>query len=110
MNSTRGLVAALQYPAEQLVALAAAYGFSPRITSTLRTSAEQSKLYQEYLQKLSRGIPTLPAAPPGTSAHERGLAFDMVTNSAASLAWCGAVWNSWGGSWHPSDVVHFGVR
>lgn len=106
----RGLNPAIQPYAETLIAWAASVGFVPRVTSILRTYAQQSKLYNEYLAKLARGVPTLPAAPPGKSRHEYGLAWDMVCSTSEQLAYLGAIWNSWGGHWSASDPVHFEVR
>ena len=103
-----GLDPSLQYAAEQLVSLAANYGLSPRVTSVRRSFAQQSKLYFDYLRKSALGVPTLPAAFPGTSKHELGLAFDMICLAGDQyLAPLGAIWKSWGGRWFPSDPVHF---
>src|SRR5260370_3761125 len=44
------------------------------VTSTYRSSEEQKRLYQAYRQ----GRSVLPAAPPGTSLHEYGLAIDLL--------------------------------
>jgi len=49
-----------------------AYGIETEVTSAGRTSAEQRRLYELY--KAGRGNP---AASPGTSAHEYGLAVDV---------------------------------
>jgi hypothetical protein len=46
-------------------------------------------------------------APPGLSAHEFGLAFDMVVSPMAALADVGSVWIDWGGGWNGADAVHF---
>lgn len=84
---------------------AAANGWNPRITSTVRTRLEQTRLYNLWLQ----GKNPYPVAVPGTSKHERGLAFDMVSEHLDQL---GAVWTSWGGRWGGSfgDPVHFELR
>jgi len=48
-----------------------------------------------------------PVAPPGSSAHEYGEAFDMVTSPMDALADVGYTWQQWGGAWNPGDAVHF---
>jgi LAS superfamily LD-carboxypeptidase LdcB len=88
--------------AQYLYQVAEFNGLSPRVTSVFRTRQQQSVLYQRFL----RGLSTLPAAPPGKSRHERGLAWDMVTTNPAAI---GALWKSMGGRWFPSDPVHFEV-
>lgn len=75
-------------------------GLKPRITSATRSRQEQTILYERYLRGLSR----LPAAPPGRSKHEFGLAFDVVT-SRPEVA--GAMARSFGLTWSASDPVHF---
>src|SRR5262249_21900155 len=62
-------------------------------------SVTQARLYRAYLRKLQAGVPTLPAAPPGTSLHERGLAWDMVVPSAdaRALSVLGGYWAAAGG-------------
>jgi hypothetical protein len=78
------------------------YGLKPRVTSVWRSTQQQAVLYQRY----RAGLSSLPAAPPGLSKHERGLAFDMVTSDPAAV---GALWRRMGGRWFPSDPVHFEV-
>ncbi len=77
-------------------------GLNPRITSVRRSYQQQAVLYDRF----RRGMSDLPAAPPGHSKHERGLAWDMVTSSPAIA---GAAWRSVGGRWFASDYVHFEV-
>ena len=88
--------------AQFLYEVAELNGLKPRITSVRRTSQQQAVLYQRFL----RGQSSLPAAPPGRSLHEKGLAFDMVTANPPAL---GALWQSMGGRWFPSDPVHFEI-
>jgi hypothetical protein len=81
------------------------------VTSVRRSFGEQARLYQRYLDGLSGGIP---AAPPGHSMHERGLAFDLARPTVDPfqddlLALLGAVWKAWGGVWKAVDPVHFQV-
>jgi hypothetical protein len=97
------LVEELQGPANDLVDAAGRAGLLPRITSTVRSNSEQRRLYNRFLA----GQAGYPVAPPGQSAHEYGLAFDMVVSPMEALADVGATWRSWGGGWNPSDAVHF---
>jgi len=52
---------------------------------------------------------TYPVAPPGTSAHEFGYAFDMVVSPMEELPAVGAYWKSLGGRWGGefNDPIHF---
>lgn len=104
-----GLVPELRPAAYALLQVAQKAGLRPRVTSVRRSRSEQAALYARFL----RGESDLPAAPPGTSQHEHGLAFDMVlaegyrTPNQAAL---GALWRSWGGRWESADPVHFFVQ
>jgi LAS superfamily LD-carboxypeptidase LdcB len=103
MSRFAGLHPGLQPYAEALYQWAEANGYRPRVTSVRRTRQQQEVLYRRYLA----GLSTFPAAPPGSSLHEQGLAFDMVTTDPAAI---GAVWNGAGGRWFPGDWVHFEYR
>lgn len=76
---------------------------SVRVTSVLRSRAQQQLLYSNFL----RGRSQYPVAPPGSSKHELGLAFDMVTEPYSALATLGAWWRQLGGEWSPTDPIHF---
>lgn len=82
------------------------------VTSALRSAAKQERLYKAF----RRGESDIPAAPPGGSLHQYGLAFDMARigmdpHSDALLTWLGRVWESWGGRYGgTNDPVHFDVR
>jgi D-alanyl-D-alanine carboxypeptidase-like protein len=90
--------------AESLVQAAAVAGLNPRVTSTRRSLAEQTRLYRQWLS----GARPYPVARPGTSAHEYGLAFDLVVSPLAMLGEVGALWQSWGLSYGGErDPVHF---
>lgn len=80
-------------------------GPSVTVTSVRRSTRQQRLLYRRYLAGLSR----FPAAPPGTSKHERGLAFDLYSPDEALLRELGAIWESWGGRWGGrfNDPIHF---
>lgn len=104
MNSMRGVHPKLQYYAEQLIALGNRYGLGARLTSGRRSHAEQKKLYEAYIS----GRSVLPAAPPGKSKHEFGLAVDITANSREALDYLGMTWRGWGGTWGGQvDPVHF---
>lgn len=77
-------------------------GLNPRVTSTVRSTREQRRLYNRYLAGQSR----FPAARPGTSLHERGRAIDLVTTDNALLAqyWKYYVGGRWLGA---KDWVHY---
>jgi hypothetical protein len=75
-------------------------GLNPRVTSTYRSAAVQEVLYERYL----RGQTEFPVAPPGRSWHQYRRAFDMVADDP-ELA--GSVWRQMGGTWSPSDRIHF---
>lgn len=94
----------LQPYASWLYRVAEAYQLRPRVTSTYRSVATQTRLYNRYLS----GQSPYPAAPPGRSLHNFGLAFDMVSENNQ---WLGAVWQSIGGRWGGTfgDPVHYDV-
>lgn len=116
MPSTSLLDPAFRPYAEYLIQVAQSQGWRVQVTSTRRSRGQQETLYARYLA-CERGGPQpmrcLPAAPPGTSDHERGWAIDMVINgdyrSPAQLA-LGRWWSSVGGLWSERDPVHFGIR
>lgn len=87
-----------------LVAVAQASGYGPVVTSAYRTRRDQERLYRRYQQ----GLSPYPAARPGTSRHEYGLAIDIDTPTDRSvLPQLGALWQRYGGRWYASDPVHF---
>jgi hypothetical protein len=93
--------------ARALVGVAGSAGLQPRVTSTRRSHQEQARLYRRFLA----GNQKYPVAPPGSSAHEYGYAFDMVTTAMdpQDLKDLGQVWESWGGVWGGEfrDPIHF---
>jgi len=102
--SLEALVPELRGVAVEFVQWLGAQGVQPRVTSTLRTSAEQTRLYNRYIQ----GISQFPAAPPGQSAHEYGWAFDLVVSPYEYQEAVGQAWIEIGGSWGGQrDPVHF---
>lgn len=78
---------------------------SARVTSTRRSHSQQKALYAAFLA----GKAQYPVAPPGSSKHELGLAVDIVTQPMSVLPHLGAWWNSIGGTWRPSDPIHFEI-
>lgn len=101
------LIPPLRPYAIALVNLAARAGLSPRVTSTRRSHAEQARLYRRFLA----GQQPYPVAPPGTSAHEFGYAFDMIIAGMRPIDFAdlGQVWQGWGGVWGGqfNDQIHF---
>lgn len=105
-TSLRSLQPWLQPAAEWLLSVAPYAGARrTRVTSVKRSRALQASLYKRYLA----GRSSFPAAPPGRSKHEYGLAWDMVTEPFSALYTLGAWWNQLGGRWSSSDPIHFEV-
>lgn len=75
-----------------------------RLTSTVRSRAEQGALYR---RQGAQGL----AAPPGRSKHERGRAIDAVFEGFAENNIPGQFWKAlggrWGGDFRSNDWVHF---
>lgn len=103
--SIDSLIPELQPFARELQRAAGAAGLQPRITSTLRSSQEQARLYRRYLA----GLNPFPVAPPGSSSHEYGYAFDMIVSPMDAIRDVGAAWESMGGVWGGAfnDPIHF---
>lgn len=77
------------------------YGFSPTITSTKRTMAQQLKLYRRWLA----GLSPWPANPPGQSGHQYGLAWDSWVPDQYMAAWT-AIRKAAGFHVPVNDVIH----
>jgi len=71
-----------------------------RVTSSYRSYSAQLTLW------LNRSRNPYPVAPPGRSYHQLGRAFDVAA-SPQRLAQLGRLWRAIGGTWHPSDAIHF---
>lgn len=101
------MVPELRPYASALVDLAGRSGLQPRVTSARRSHAEQARLYRRYLA----GLQPYPVAPPGSSAHEFGMAFDLVVSpyDLTVFRQLGQIWLSWGGVWGGAfdDPIHF---
>jgi len=91
-----GLVAWLRPYAQALVNLVP----HAQVTSTFRSYSDQLRLWN------NRAHNPFPVAPPGSSYHQYGRAFDVVAPDS-DLRWLGKVWRSWGGTWSESDIIHF---
>lgn len=89
-----------------LRAFLADMGYASRVTSTVRSFSQQARLYAAYRAGRTR----YPAAPPGSSMHERGLAFDLAADPDAleTVGPLAGLWGlRWGGHFTPRDPVHF---
>lgn len=75
-------------------------GLHPRVVSTYRSYDTQAQLYTGYVS----GQRSTPAAPPGCSWHEYGLAFDLVSDNPQEL---GDYWKRAGGGWFANDPYHY---
>ena len=109
MASTRDLDYRFRPYADWLVKLGQHYDSRVVVTSGRRSPAKQARLYREW--KLGRS--RIPAAPPGRSLHQFGLAVDVARIGVDPLNdpllnYLGAVWASYGGKWGGArDPVHF---
>lgn len=70
-GNTSGLTSDLQ---KRLMAASEIYGKPLTVTSGFRSSAKQKELYEDY----KSGRSPFPAAPPGSSKHESGMAVDIA--------------------------------
>lgn len=90
---------------EDVFQAAADEGIGIRIVSTYRSVGEQSRLYKAFV---ARGKKGLPAARPGQSYHNFGLAVDIATDPPDALARVGRLAEQaglrWGGRFR--DPVH----
>ncbi len=115
MKVTDKLMPGFAARVEELFDRAEAEGIGIEITSTYRSSADQAQLYQDYRRRLAdfragnRASAGLPAAPPGQSYHEVGLAVDVVTDPPDAIERVAEIAAElglrWGGDF--GDPVHF---
>lgn len=101
MIGLTGLDERLRQHAEQTFSYARSIGLHPVPTSSRRTEQEQRRLYDTYI----RGKAKYPAAPPGQSAHQWGVAFDSVVPASELAAWT-AVRRAFGWLAPDTDTVH----
>lgn len=109
MNSYMGLEPVTRDALILLKEYAEAAGLQVTVTSTFRSAVQQAALYRRRAQQRAAGLDVLPAAPPGRSQHEYGLAFDMVENRGRTrelVQLAQALGLTWAG---PKDPVHFQV-
>lgn len=87
-------------------AIRAELGVTVGVVSAFRTRAEQQVLYDRWLR---REPGANPAAKPGTSNHERGLAIDITPNSSGPMRDIFARWGLRfpvpGEPWHVEPVT-----
>lgn len=79
-------------------------GVTVEVISAFRTVEEQKRA---AAQARAAGRP---AAKPGRSAHNYGLAVDLAAgghSSSADHKWLMSVWEAMGGSFYPNDAPHF---
>lgn len=111
MASLSGLDVRLRPWADWIIGVGRYYDSRLVVTSGFRDIAKQAKLYEAYI----RGQSSIPAAPPGRSLHNYGLAFDLARIGVDPfqdplLTWLGQVWVQVGGRYGGAvDPVHFAV-
>jgi hypothetical protein len=89
---------------EWLLEYANSQGVSVEVLSGNRTAAEQVRA---AAQAKAAGRP---AAAPGRSAHQYGLAVDLMAgghSSSQDHKWLMSVWRAMGGNFYPGDDPHF---
>jgi len=115
MASLRLLDPRVQPSAEWLLRALQSYGVQATITSTRRDADEQRNLWDCFQRtgcsNCRRGPGCYPAAPPGHSFHDRGLAFDLHLAPPVYRE-AGALWERLGGTWGGrfGDEIHFDAR
>lgn len=108
----RGLHPVVRASVEWCLKEAARLGFSPVVTSTFRSKAEQLPLYRKWLQAeryygraLAIRLGFIPANPPGSSGHQFGLAWDSVVSPSYQKTW-NRIRESAGFHVPPEDQIH----
>lgn len=104
MADTQNLDPDVRAALQGLLAEGAQKGLSLRVTSGYRDRAKQQQLYNDFLA----GRSPYPAAPPGGSNHERGLAVDIVNDGAGGQEALAKLAGKYGFNWKGNyDRVHF---
>lgn len=102
-----GLTAGTTWALETLLTRARACGIRATLTSGRRSREKQQELWDNRFKN------PYPVAVPGTSPHERGIAFDLAA-SAQDLLKLGDIWEGmgghWGGRFSRFDPIHFEWR
>ena len=101
LNPLAGLDARLRPAAAFALNWARKNGVQVIVTSVRRDRKKQLRLYQRFV----RGESRFPAAPPGTSAHEYGLAWDSFVSDEL-VPWWTAVRQAVGFQVPSNDWVH----
>lgn len=114
-SSIRELAPHLQPYADALVQYAKELGGSAQVVSTYRSPARQQKIWNDCQRRAGTANPCkYPVARPGSSMHERRLAFDVFVTPASLYPILGAWWRSiggtWGGDFRHKDEIHFDAR
>ena len=104
MSWSNGLHPQLRRHFEALFSLAQRADPGARVTSAYRSTAEQTRLYRNFVAGRSK----YPVAPPGASWHEFGRAIDIIARPEV-LRWLGGLWKHAGGRWGGdfNDDIHF---
>lgn len=103
----------------QFLRALAANGIKAAVTSTRRDPRKQASLYANFKRcgcsncAHRPGQPgCFPAAAPGTSTHQKGIAFDLSITPDWGYDLAGRLWESWGFTWGGrfNDRIHFDFR
>jgi len=112
MANLNTLVPGLVPWAKWILAVGRYYDGRLVVTSAKRDRGKQEELYSRW----QRGLSKIPAARPGTSLHEIGVAFDLARIGVDPLQddllmWLGEVWEYYGGKHGGQrDPVHFQIK
>lgn len=101
MIAFTGIDPRLRERAELTVLYAQRLGIPVEVTSVRRTEGEQRKLYAKF----QAGKAKYPTAPPGTSAHQFGVAWDSVVPERWLPTWT-AIRRAMGWKVSESDIIH----
>lgn len=104
-SKTNGLYPPWKAWCDWCIAALESAGIAGTVTSGVRSSEKQAQLYADY----KAGRSSIPAAPPGRSSHEYGLAIDFVVDQGKDSdlqRQVMAAFQSWGGELVPGDSVH----
>jgi len=107
-----GLEPSVRRAAEWCLSVAQFYGVPVTVTSGYRSTEQQARLYRNYQQCLATGeygrTPRcqFPAAPPGSSSHNYGLAWDSVVGDPRYQDWWTYVRELAGFQVLRNDIIH----
>jgi len=92
---------------DRLVEWAAALLREARAPVVITRTRSSHRFQRSLYARAQLGGNPFPVAPPGRSAHQVGLAWDMV-GPLPELRRLGALWRRWGGVWGGAvDPIHF---